>query len=407
MAWRNLWRHRRRTILTLSSIAFGTMLAVLFTGIGDSNWREMIDVAARLGGGHVTIQHPEYLDTPTLSRTIGQVARIREVALRDPDVDRVVTRISGQLMLATARQSYGALFIAFDPQAEDEATLSIIEALAEGEMFRSARDEGIILGKQLSENLDAPLGRKVIYTLTDKHGEIVRGVARVSGIIRTGAPSVDAGLCMLPIDSFREVLAYGPDESVQVAVFVDDQRRVGDVAARLGETIGTQISTLTWEQTQPDLAAFIAMKVAGARLMEGVIAILIAAGIFNTLFVSVMERIREFGIMMALGFSPGRLFGLVMFESLWLGVVGLAAAAVVTAGPYYYLNRHGIDISGQVGIEGGEIAGVAVPLVMRADIYLENLAVIVCAALLATLLSGIYPAWKAGHVVPVESIRLV
>ena len=107
MAWRNIWRNRRRTLLTLSSIAFGTMLAILFTGLGDANWREMIDLAARLGGGHVSLQHAEYLDTPTLSRTVHD-RDLREIALRDPDVERVVTRVTGQLMLSSAGQSYGA-----------------------------------------------------------------------------------------------------------------------------------------------------------------------------------------------------------------------------------------------------------------------------------------------------------
>jgi ABC-type lipoprotein release transport system permease subunit len=408
MAWRNLWRNRRRTLLTLSSIAFGTMLAVLFTGIGDSNWRQMIALAARLGGGHVTLQHPEYLDTPTLSRTVRGVDRLVEVALRDSDVERAVARITGQMMLATATQSYGAGFIAYDPEAEDESTLSILEALAGGEHFSSPRDPGIVLGQRLSDNLKAGLGRKVVYTLTDKKGEIVQGVARVSGIIRTGSPSVDSGLCLLPIDSFREVLGYAPEEATQVGLFLRDQRRAPDVAARLGDGATPGVSALTWKQTQPDLAGFIAMKVAGARFMEVIIMILVAAGIFNTLFVSVMERLREFGIMTAIGFSPASLFGLVMFESFWLGVTGLLGAVLVTAGPYYYMATRGIDISAMIG-EGGsnEIAGVALTTMMHAEIYPENVIVIGLAALLATLLSGVYPAWHAGRVVPVETIRLV
>jgi ABC-type lipoprotein release transport system permease subunit len=142
--------------------------------------------------------------------------------------------------------------------------------------------------------------------------------------------------------------------------------------------------------------------------MEVIIMILVAAGIFNTLFVSVMERLREFGIMTAIGFSPSSLFGLVMFESLWLGVTGLVGAALVTAGPYYYLATRGIDISAMIG-EGGsnEVAGVAVTTMMHVAIYPENLLVIGLAALLATLLSGVYPAWHAGRVVPVDTIRLV
>jgi ABC-type antimicrobial peptide transport system permease subunit len=141
--------------------------------------------------------------------------------------------------------------------------------------------------------------------------------------------------------------------------------------------------------------------------MEAIIMILVAAGIFNTLLVSVMERVREFGIMMAIGFSPARLFGLVMCESLWLGLVGLVLAAIVTAGPYYYMATIGIDLTAQMDISGSEVAGVAISPVMYVDIFPENLVMIAGAALLATLLSGIYPAWKAGRVVPVESIRLV
>jgi ABC-type lipoprotein release transport system permease subunit len=406
MAWRNLWRNRRRTLLTLSSIGFGTLLAVIFTGVQNAQFGQMVDLAARLGGGHVTLQHPEYLDTPTLSRTVHRVETLREVALRDPDVERVVTRISGFIMLSTAAQNYGAAFIAFDPEAEDETTLSLLEAVSEGEMFRSSGAKGIILGKRLAENLEVGLGRKVVFTLTDKQGEIVRDLARVSAIVHTGAPNVDAGLCMLPLDTVREVLGYEPDESIQVAVFLDDRRRADALAARLVNAIGADVSALPWHRIQPDLASFIAMKVAGAVFFEVLIMVLVAAGIFNTLFVSVMERLREFGIMMAIGFSPRSLFGLVMLESLWLAIVGLLAGAALTAWPYYYLATTGLDISGLYGT-GTEVAGVAVPPIMHVRIFSENVVAIALAVFGATLASGLYPAWQAGRVVPVETIRLV
>ena len=406
MAWLNLWRNRRRTLLTLSSIAFGVMLAVLFTGIGDSNWREMIDLAARLGGGHVSIQHTEFLDSPILKHSISGGHALREAALADPDVERVVTRIAGQIMVSTAGQSYGAGFIAFDPADEDATTLSLVEAIDEGELFETSRDSGIILGRQLAENLNARLGSKVIYTLTDKDGEIIYGVTRLSGIVTTGSPTVDAGLCLLPIDSVREALGMAADEATLMALFLTDQRDADAVAERLADP-GPELIALPWHRSQPELAGFIAMKVAGAQLMEGIIMVLVAAGIFNTIFVSVMERIREFGIMIAIGFSPGMIFGLVMLESLWLGLVGLVVSVAVTAGPYYYLATTGVDISAQLDISGSEVAGIALSTVMRADIYPENAAMIALAALLATLVSGLYPAWQAGRVEPVESIRLV
>ena len=406
MAWRNLWRNRRRTLVTLSSIAFGTMLAILFTGIGDENYSQMIDLAARLGGGHVTLQHPEYLERPTFSRTVPGAARLRDRALEDPEVERATLRIAGNVMVASPEQSQGAGFIAFDPAAEDVGTLSVLDALHEGELFETADSRGVIIGIGLAKKLRVRVGRKIVYTLTDKKGEIVQEAARVIGILKTGAPSVDAGLCLLPLERVRKLLGYSADESLQVALFLRDQRSADEVAARLASVVSPS-AAVPWYESQPELSGFIAMKVVSARVMEVIIMLLVAAGIFNTLFVSVMERVREFGIMLAIGFSPARLFGLVMFESFWLALVGLALGALVTAGPYWYMAEVGVDIAAQLEISGPEIAGVAMTPIMHAGIYLDHLVTIVLAALAATLLSGVYPAWSAGRVAPVESIRIV
>ncbi len=406
MAWRNLWRNRRRTLVTLSSIAFGTMLAILFTGIGDENWRQMIDLAARLGGGHVTLQHPEYLELPTLSRTVQNASRLRDRALEDPQVERAMLRIAGNVMVASPEQSQGAGFIAFDPATEDVETLSVLDALHEGELFETAESRGVIIGIGLAKKLRVGVGRKIVYTLTDKNGDIVQEAARVIGILKTGAPSVDAGLCLLPLERVRKLLGYRADESLQVALFLRDQRSAEDVAERLASVV-SPLAAVPWYESQPELSGFITMKVVGAQVMEVVIMLLVAAGIFNTLFVSVMERVREFGVMLAIGFSPARLFGLIMFESFWLALVGLALGALVTAGPYWYMAQVGVDIAAQLEISGTEVAGVALTPIIHVGIYLDHLVAIVLAALVATLLSGVYPAWSAGRVAPVESIRIV
>ena len=407
MAWRNLWRNRRRTYITLSAIVFGVFLAVIMMAMQDRNWADMIRLAARLGAGHVTIQHPEYLDTPTLTRTVQGTDALRRLAADDPHVIRVVERITGFTMLATARENLGAGFIAVSPEQEDDETLSLLEAIVEGEFFGSSTEGGIILGERLAANLDVELGSKLVYTLTDKEGEIVSALARVSGIVRTGSPSVDAGICLLPIDAVREVVGFAPDEAIQIAAFVDDQRASDAAAAALGAVAPEGVTVLAWHELQPDLAVFIAMKIGGAKVMMLVLAVLVAAGIFNTLFVSVMERLREFGIMLAVGFSPGQLFRLIMLESAWLAAIGLTAAAAVTVGPYLYLASTGIDISGMIPADQMEVAGVGMSTVMQVGIYGESVALIGISALAAILLSGVYPAWRAGQADPVETIRLV
>ena len=169
----------------------------------DQNWADTIDLAARLSGGHVTLEHSEYLDAPKLTLTIGDIGRLKELASAAPHVDRVAERVSGQTMLSTAGDSFGAAFLAIDPAQEDEATLSVLEGLVEGEMFDSTRDRGVILGSRLADNLGVGMGKRVVYTMTDVNGDIVAGLARVSGIIRTGSPGVDGRMFPNPLECFR------------------------------------------------------------------------------------------------------------------------------------------------------------------------------------------------------------
>ena len=407
MAWRNLLRNRRRTLITLVGVAFGMMFSIIFTGLGDASWGSMIDFAARLGGGHVTLQHPDYLELPALKRTVKDVDKLVALSRAEPGVIRVTTRITGQIMLSTASESRGGMFIAFDPKSEDNGTLGVLDAVKDGQLFAGSDGRGIVLGRKLADALSLKTGRKVVFTLTDKHGEIVRGMARLSGIIETGADTVDGGMVLLPIDAVRKSLGYDANEATQVAVFVGDHRQSDALAASLQAKVGAKVAALPWHVTMAELAGFISMKVGGTIFMEVLILLLLAAGIFNTLFVSVMERLREFGVLLAIGFSPSGLFRLVMWESLWLALMGLVASAIATAWPYYHLNVNGLDISKHMGGKSTEVAGVAMTQVMRVDIFPENALMIVGVAVTATLLAGLYPAWRAGRVSPVDAIKLV
>lgn len=410
MALRNLRRNSRRTLITLASIAFGIMLALTFTGIGDSGYTKLINSAARLGWGHVTVLHADYMASPSLSKTIQNATELMQIVEEDPNVTHSVVRITGQAMVATARESIGAAFVALDPDNESPETHLLLDHLVQGELFSADDKKGVIIGAKMAENLDLEIGDKVIYTCSDRHGEIVSGLGRVRGIYKTGSDQADRFMVMLPIQRARQILGYGPDEATMVAGFCRDVNRVSATRSRLNKAINggsdspeSKITVEKWTRTAPDMAGLVQMDRTMNYLFQIIVFILIAAGILNTILMSVLERNREFGVMMAIGMNPKHLFGLVLTEAFWLSIFGIIAGLIVTAPLYWWLHTVGWDLSKYFGET--EVAGVIYDPTIYNDLRLDSLLVILAISFGIIMLSGLYPAWRAGRVAPVESLK--
>ncbi len=405
MAWRNLWRRKRRTYITALTIGFGVLLSVTFTGTGDYSYTKMIDTGAIMGFGHVTVEPAGYNETPSLDKKLSDAEGIREDILPVNNVVDAVTRIMGQAMIASANKSVGGAFIGIDPSREKAERNLFIRSIVEGELFEDPAGQGALVGKRLAEKLRIGINKKFIYTTTDVNGEIVSELARVTGIFRTGVDEVDGGMVLLPIDRVRQTLHYDPGDATMVSVVIDDQRHAEGMRDIIKKIVGnSEREVLSWRETQPDLAGIITIDKSGNIIIQVLIGLLIAAGILNTLLMSVMERTREFGVMMAVGMSPLTLFRLVIMESLWLAVIGIIIGAAMTTPWYAYMYNTGLDFSGMIGNDYSA-SGVIIDPVFKIRLYRESAVAIIAGVFTLTLLSGIYPAWHAGRVPPVESLK--
>lgn len=405
MAWRNLWRRKRRTFITAFSIAFGVLLAVTFTGTGDYAYTNMIDASANMGLGHVTIQPRGYNDTPSLDKRLVDADRIRARLLRLAGVDSAYVRIMGQAMFASAAKNVGGVFVGIDPAAESGAHNLLLRSLVEGELFPPGRGHGALVGSDLAEKLNLRLGKKLVYTTTDSNGDIVSEIARVRGIFRSGAKEVDGSMVLLPIEALRSTLKYAPGEASLVAVIIDDQRRASAMSTTIAARVGDpRREVLSWQHTQPEIAGVVAMDRSGNYISQLLVGLLVAAGILNTLLMSVLERTREFGVMLAVGMGPRTLFRLVIMESLWLALLGLMLGVIITTPWFLYLFHVGIDFSAAMG-QDYSAGGVLLDPVLKIRLYRESALAILAGVFVLTLLSGLYPAWRAARVPPVQSLK--
>lgn len=409
LAWKNLWRNKRRTLITGFSISLGVFLSVTFTGTGDYSYTNMIDASASMGLGHVTVEAKGFNDAPSLDKRLKNSEKIREGIMQLPNVSAATVRIMGQAMFASASKSVGGSFLAINPATESADINLMIRAITEGEIFDDNGGRGIVIGSVMAEKLKLKLGKKIVYTTTDINGDIVGEVARISAIFKTGVDEVDGAMVLLPIDRVRETLGYGPQESSMITVLISDQRRAKELRDQLAAMINDRATeVLSWQQTQRDLTGLITIDKITNYLSQLLVGLVIAAGIFNTLLMAVMERTREFGIMMALGMPPSTLFRLVILESFWLAIVGLIMGVIITAPWYYYMVNVGLDFTETFEEMGGYSAGgVLLDPVIHIRLFKESVIAILSGVFILTLISGLYPAWRAVKTNPVDTLKAI
>ncbi|MDH3354493.1 MAG: FtsX-like permease family protein [Chromatiales bacterium] len=409
LAWKNLWRNKRRTLITGFSISLGVFLSVTFTGTGDYTYTNMIDASATMGLGHVTVEAKGFNDSPTLDKRLKNTAKLRSEIMQLDNVSNATVRIMGQAMFASASKSVGGSFLAINPTTESAEFNLLIRAITEGEIFSTNDHRGIIIGSVMAEKLKLKLGKKIVYTTTDVNGDIVGEVARIRAIFKTGLDEVDGAMVLLPIDQVRKTLGYTHDEASMITVIIADQRRAEEMSVQIAAIINNdEIETLSWQQTQRDLMGLITVDKTTNYLSQILIGLVIAAGILNTLLMGVMERTREFGIMMAIGMPPSVLFRLVILESFWLAILGLIMGVIITSPWYYYLYYIGLDFTEMFDEMGGYSAGgVLLDPVIHVRLFKESIIAILSGVFSLTLISGLYPAWKAVKTNPVDTLKTI
>lgn len=409
LAWKNIWRHKRRTLITGLSISFGVFLATTFTGIGDYTYSNMIDTSATMGLGHVTVEPAGYNLAPSLDKRLQNASQIQERIMGLPQVTHTDVRIMGQAMFASASKSIGGSFMAIDPATESPRANLFIKSIVEGELFTNAEARGIAIGTVMAEKLNLRLGKKIVYTTTDVDGEIVGEVARISAIFKTGLDEVDGNMALLPINRIRKTLGYHRDDASMITVLIADQRDAEKVRGQIARMVENEAAeVLSWEKTQGDMKGFIVLKRGSSFLIELLIGLVIAAGILNTILMGVIERGREFAVMVAVGMAPSALFWLVMIEAFWLAIIGLILGVIITAPWFLYLFYTGLDYSAMMaGMQEVSAGGVLFDPIIRIRLFQESIIAILAGVFLLTLLSALYPAWRAMKTDAVENLKTI
>jgi ABC-type lipoprotein release transport system permease subunit len=403
LAWRSVWRHRRRTLVTIASIGLGLAVAVFSMTLAEGMYRQLVDDAARMQAGHVTLEPTGYRDTPAVDVRLTGVATLRARVAAVDGVAATKPLVLGQGIAHSADGAAGVSVLGVEPAIEARTSPLARRVVAGTWLPDDPASPTAMVGALLAERLDLEPGKKLVLTTNDVAGDLTEVLVRVAGVFRTGAEEIDGYLLVLPIGTSQRVYGLAPDEATQLGVVLHDPTAVERARAAIRAAVpDPAVAVLRWQEVLPELAAFIRLDRVSDRTFQGLLLVLILFTIFNTVLMSVLERTREFAVQLALGTAPGQLRLQLLGEATVLGALGCAVGLAIGGAAAGIVQARGLDLR-RLYAEGLTISGFAVDTVVHAHVTARLLLVLGGVVFGATLLSSL-PAMRRAVRVPVPTV---
>jgi len=406
MAWRNIWRNPRRSILTICAIAFASLLLVFMLSWQFGSYDTMINSAVKIHTGHLQVQAEGYQDKRNMRLVVPDPAAIGRILDKTPGVDAYTFRANAFSLVSSKDRTYGIAVIGVDPARETNVS-TLKKVIRQGSYLSEGDTDQALMGELLAKNLKVGLGDELVVLGQGPDGSIAATVVKVKGIYNSGQDEFDRSSIHIPLRHFQDV--YAMRGAVHEVVVLG--KSLADVAP-MKKTVGSAIKsldtkhhlvTLDWMDLIPGLIEGIKMDLISGLIFYFILIVVVAFSILNTFLMSVLERTREFGVMMAIGTTPGRLTKLLLLESITMTVVGIVVGIIAGCLITWYFQVHGIVISGTSEV----VRQFGIPERMFPQLSFLSVTIGPAAVLVITSLTALYPAIKVRRLRPVEALATV
>jgi ABC-type lipoprotein release transport system permease subunit len=392
-----LWRNYRRTLIMLLAITVGVWAMIFMTAL----LRGMVDNMVRQGlnalPGHVQIHARDYRDDPSVTHSIAAPGPALLAILNSSQVAAWSSRVKVPAMISSEQDNRGITLLGVDPEGEIALGFEPGDII-EGRFLNGSNDGGIVIGRKLLQRLETRLGKRVVVMSQDPENSIADRGFRVVGVFVADLESREENIIYAGRDVVQEMLRLGSEVS-EIAILGHDYRLPGALTSEIQHVVSGDLEVLSWHDLDPYLGTM--MRVMDGFVLVWMIVIFLALsfGLVNTLMMAIFERVREIGLMRALGMRPSGIVYQVLLESLMLLMLGLLVGNVLAIGTSFWL-RDGIDVSAvSEGMEMFGAASVMYPVLQWPDLLLANAVVIVLG-----IITSLLPAWRAAQYRPVEAL---
>ena len=397
VAWRNLWRNGRRTWLTAGGIAFSVFLCVAFMSFQLGSYDGMIDTATGMMSGHMQVQHEDYLDDPKVANRIVAGSDLLRQLEDSPDIVAAAARVEGFALVSVGERSFGGLVMGVDPVREPKVS-ALSGQIVEGEYL--PRADSAYVGKALGTNLGLKIGDEIFVLGSALEGGVAAAVFNVDGFFDTGQVELDRSILQVPLSAVQS--AFGLGDSVhRIVLLGKNANDATAIAQALAPTLPEEVRVLDWDKLLPELRQMIQMDAVTSVIIYVLLLAIVTLSVANSFTMTVFERTREFGMLIAIGMKPGGIVAMIVIEALCMWVVGTAIGAAISYALMIGLGAVGVPIA---GLE--EMAGqFMMPERIHPEVSFLTLGTAPLVLLAGTLVAGLIPALRVRRLKPVEALR--
>ncbi len=401
IAWRNLWRNRRRTGLAVAAIGLSVTLVLAYYAVlrGYADW--ILETLTGPMLGHVQIHAPEWRKDRAMDRTILDVSSILDGLRSDPEVASATARIYAPALAALAEEGFAVVVLGVDWEAEAQPNRLLSGAMAPRGPGRA------LMGRALAEMMGVKEGDEIALVGQGADGSLANELVRVEGLVQTSVDFVNRQGILLEIGEAQTLFAM-PDEAHEVMVYARDPARAKPLASRLQalpSLAGTEV--LDWQTIAPEMLSLIEIiEVAGVFALV-LVFVAAAAGVANTMLMATFERSHELGMLLALGASPGRIVRMILAESVALGLVGATAGGALGILVVALTHESGLDFAALTGGGPSEIsfAGLTWSLRFYPTLTPWDVGRTILAVVVTSVIASAWPAFRAARLEPARALR--
>jgi ABC-type lipoprotein release transport system permease subunit len=402
IAWRNLWRHARRSLITATAMAVGVAMCMSMLVVTDGMYAKMFDVMVEQSLGHVQIHDPGYPGKRSMYATLKDADALLARVDALPGTAAATGRLMGFGLLGGEKKSTGGQLVGVMP-AREAAASPIVARIVAGAWLDDAPGSAIVLGDGLADDLGLGVGDEVVAVTQAADGSLGNALFTVRGVVHTGSVAIDEGSGFVHLEDLRSLLVL-PDQLHEITLLGRDPEGIAAFRDEVSAALGAGPLVRTWWEVSPQTQQLFGLQGVSKGIVLGLVFTVAAFGIVNTMLMSVFERTRELGVMKAIGLRPVRMVGMVVLESLMLAGLSVAIGLAIGGLLDWWLVVKGLDFSSSMK-NGYTIAGVTMDPIMYGEFHADGVVLTGVLVFVVSGLAALYPAIRAARLQPVHAIR--